>query len=430
MVTTKSTYYDSISKQPCTIFAPKKLAKKELVIHTNEGQSFAETFSEFCGKTLELNQVMHGHVTEKHCNIVNESDKAKSTVKSIFRNLLQQNSTVRLSSNVPADTKVLIIDAMRVARMVPIKKLKPRTFRRWANDVFKYIKHLPDNTVHIVFDNYTYEYNVPTKDWSTGAPRVIANIDQEFPNDSEWVDFLGNSNSKSQLMDILLKYLLKEYQMDKDILVNNRHTTYLKAKSWKTFKAADELYSQHKEADHKIVSQTVFESKKGNKTLVVAYDSDIFILLLWAASSFKSDVFFRQGKSSDKEGILYTEIYSLAEQLGEDVCKVLPAFHVLTGSDYTSFFFGKTKYTCFKRMIAHPESCFLLKSLNHPNANIGEVIEFVVRIIYNRPKSEKTLGDARYNMLFIKSKDKKKFASTKCLPPGEISLALKIKRDN
>ena len=33
-------------------------------------------------------------------------------------------------------------------------------------------------------------------------------------------------------------------------------------------------------------------------------------------------------------------------------------------------------------------------------------------------------------MLFIKSKDKKKFALTKCLPPDEISLALKIKRDN
>ena len=26
-------------------------------------------------------------------------------------------------------------------------------------------------------------------------------------------------------------------------------------------------------------------------------------------------------------------------------------------------------------MIVHPESCSLLKSLNYPNANIGEVIE-------------------------------------------------------
>ena len=68
--------------------------------------------------------------------------------------------------------------------------------------------------------------------------------------------------------------------MDKDIFVNNRHITYLKAKCWKTFKVADEIYSQHKEADHKIVSQTVFENKKGNKTLIAADDSDIFILLL------------------------------------------------------------------------------------------------------------------------------------------------------
>ena len=129
--------------------------------------------------------------------------------------------------------------------------------------------------------------------------------------------------------------------MGKGIFVNNRHTTYLKAKSWKTFKVAHELYSQHKEADHKIISQTVFESEKGNKTLVVADDSDIFILSLWAASSFKSDLFFRQGKSSNKEEILYTEIYPLAEQLGEDVCEVLPACHVLTGSNYTSFFLEK-----------------------------------------------------------------------------------------
>ena len=126
----------------------------------------------------------------------------------------------------------------------------------------------------------------------------------------------------------------------------------------------------------------------------MADDSDIFILLLWGACSFKSNVFFRQGKSSEKDRILYTEIYPLAEQLGEDVCEVLPAFHILTVGDYTSSVFGKRKYTCFKRMIVHPESSSLLKPLNHPNANIGEVIEFVLRIIYNRPKSEKTLRDA------------------------------------
>ena len=121
-------------------------------------------------------------------------------------------------------TEISIFDALRILKMVPVKKLKPGTFRRWVNNIFKYMKRLPGNTLHSVFDNYTYEYSVPTKDQSTGAPRIIANIDQELPNNSECVNFLGNSNCKSQLIDLLVKYLLEEYQMDKD--VNNRHTTY------------------------------------------------------------------------------------------------------------------------------------------------------------------------------------------------------------
>ena len=43
-------------------------------------------------------------------------------------------------------------------------------------------------------------------------------------------------------------------------------------------------------------------------------------------------------------------------------------------------------------MIVHPEICSLLKPLNHPNANTGEVIEVILQIIYNCPKSEKTSG--------------------------------------
>ena len=95
LVTTKWTYYDSISKQPCKsqnflsrksrLFVSKKSAKKKLVIPTDEGQSFAETLSEFTGKTLELKLVMHGRVTKKPWSIVNEKDKAWSKAKSIFR---------------------------------------------------------------------------------------------------------------------------------------------------------------------------------------------------------------------------------------------------------------------------------------------------------------------------------------------------------
>ena len=52
-----------------------------------------------------------------------------------------------------ADIEVLIVDPTREVKKVPFRKLKPRTFRRWVNNIFKYMKHLPGNAVHIVFDN-------------------------------------------------------------------------------------------------------------------------------------------------------------------------------------------------------------------------------------------------------------------------------------
>ena len=47
-----------------------------------------------------------------------------------------------------------------------------------------------------------------------------------------------------------------------------------------------------------------------------------------------------------------------------------------------------------------------------------------------RPRKEKTLGEVRYNTLFIKKKRKKKCSSTKALPPDSVSPSLKIKKDN
>ena len=67
-------------------------------------------------------------------------------------------------------------------------------------------------------------------------------------------------------------------------------------------------------------------------------------------------------------------------------------------------------------MLARPETIQLLESLKNENANISHVVEFILHIIYNRPKIEKTPGGTRYKMLFVGKGNKKKFASTKAIP--------------
>ena len=67
-----------------------------------------------------------------------------------------------------------------------------------------------------------------------------------------------------------------------------------------------------------------------HNTCVVADDTDVFILLLIVAD--------KETKYSQVD-ITHHDVKALAQHLRKEVCKSLPAFHVLyTGSDFTQLF--------------------------------------------------------------------------------------------
>ena len=69
---------------------------------------------------------------------------------------------------------------MRVLRMIPIAGIKPRTFKSWADAIMRYLNSMPGNILHIVFDDYKYEYDVPSKQREfSQVERVINNLDQQ-----------------------------------------------------------------------------------------------------------------------------------------------------------------------------------------------------------------------------------------------------------
>ena len=67
----------------------------------------------------------------------------------------------------------------------------------------------------------------------------------------------------------------------------------------------------------------------------------------------------------------------------------------------------------------------LMSSMNTDHVDIEKVTYFVLHIIYNCPKQEKSPEHSRYSMLYV-GKGKKKFAPTKSLPPDQKSLTMKI----
>ena len=185
-------------------FVHLKSKTKGLVIPTDEGQSFAEILTIFQGKQLDLKAIMDWPVTSNPWAIVNEDLKSRSNQKSVFRNMLQQISPNPPSTFVPPSMHASVVDAMRIVRMIPISKLKPATYRSWVIKVLDNMTSLPGDILHIVFDNYEYPYDIPSKSRVAGVPRIVSNLDQQLPRENEWSDFLSNSRNKSKVIDLVV----------------------------------------------------------------------------------------------------------------------------------------------------------------------------------------------------------------------------------
>ena len=109
----------------------------------------------------------------------------------------------------------------------------------------------------------------------------------------------------------------------------------------------------------------------------------------------------RHGTLSSKDGILYHDVTSLHNHLGDNICRIMPGFHALTGSDYTYPFFGRSKYGIFKKMSQVPGSEDLLSSFSSDSVNEKKIVDFVLYIVYNRKQTETTPGDSQYAMFLL-----------------------------
>ena len=77
-------------------------------------------------------------------------------------------------------------------------------------------------------------------------------------------------------------------------------------------------------------------------------------------------------------------------------------------------------------MLLKSELTALTQSIKVLNLNFLEVTDFVLQEIHNDPRNEKTPGNPRYAMLFLKKGKNKKFNNTKYLPFNQYLLNMKI----
>ena len=127
-------------------------------------------------------------VTSKPSSICKEENKSRANQKSLYRNHLGLLSPVPLTTTLPQGIHVSVVDA----RLMPASHLKSRTFKHWAINVLNNLNLLPGAEIHVVFDDYQYAYETPSKNRDTSEwKRIVSDLDQKLPDTKEWSSFLS-----------------------------------------------------------------------------------------------------------------------------------------------------------------------------------------------------------------------------------------------
>ena len=175
-------YYGKIERKQVKLFHKKDTKKKDLIA-CDESQSFTEIFALFDEKKmLNIRAIMEWPVFSKPWAIVNEDMKSRDNQKSLFRNGLQAMSPLTSTNTIPKDIATSIVDGMRIVRLIRVGNLQTKTFKCWIEAFVEYLISLPGSTVHLVFDDYKYEFSIPSKSRDTcNLEREINHLDQELP---------------------------------------------------------------------------------------------------------------------------------------------------------------------------------------------------------------------------------------------------------
>jgi len=171
-----------------------------------------------------------------------------------------------------------------------------------------------------------------------------------------------------------------------------------------------ELNITTEEAGARIVANVMHAVTHGiSRIIVLSADTDVFVLMVfyWNVlhSHGLSELWVKDGVG-DSTRFIPLHVLALAAQMGENLCQVLPAVHVLTRCDYTSKI--GTKHAA---LMTNPEHYLEDFGTKIDESTIDKAEEYLTQILKKETKFKKT--DQLRNELYHHSKS----VSLQQLPP-------------
>ena len=361
------------------------------------------------------------------------------------KSALMNHLESRIATNPPSSIDVQVIDA---AFFLHLCSDLPQTFDGVARVILKKVLQSDGKIIHFVSDKWITpsikDSERSGREASSGSAANFGIIGGKQTRPSNWIAALRCNNFKSAL----IKFLISSWKNDsyssmfegKVLYANVEDTCYSFRSVLDKVVRKEELtlYSTHEEADSRMFFHVSSVQAPAN-VVVRTCDTDCLVIGIGCRSNLDSGlkIWIETGLQT-KSTLRYISIDQICDDLGESLCRALPAYHAFTGCDYTSSFCRRGNVQPFKKLEKDAASQLAFSRLGKEDLeNLDEVfpqLEQFASSMYTKKKIKK-INEVRTDLFLqkYKHKDEEKISCAKkldgsTLPPCSRVLYKKCKR--
>lgn len=377
-----------------------------------------QAFGTLVGKATSAREAHSYPLTTVPLALSTEDKDLRQGSKSMLRNyMITGAAAMGAQAPMKADW---IVDGMAAVQSVFPKD----TWGEFADSLFTFCmpsKTFNPSSLVIIMDTYgKHRIKAMTQKRRGHSERkvLITEKGQAMPKGKDWNTFLQSGDNKTEL----IKFLANHYHSDSFRSKLDIPLVFTESNNtWMITSEEVLLLEQcnHHEADTRVVRHA---SLSDRPVVVVATDTDIFVLLVYAFSKVApAEKWYMK---IDKDS--YVDIGDVCRTYGKEVCDVMPAYHSLTGCDTTSYPFKVGKVKPFKKMVAHNKFSLLSSAGILPSSiqQRDNMLTFMQTVMY--PGKE----DEDYVETRIRIYDQQKMKSSLSLLPDKHSSVEHLKRSD
>lgn len=303
-----------------------------------ERNLFARILRMSLKETMNMESVLSFPITPIPLALCHPDGTMYKTNKSQLIKILESE----VKSLPPNSYDTIIYDAMSLLHALGDL---PAKYGDVVKHILKKICVQPANDIRLIFDSYKTpsikDFERNKRSHTRNTQYIITGAQQKRPPNFQ--NALLSDSFKINFITFLVDHLCNSGSSYGDIILNKKFyiTTddkcYLFIISNGLIKCEEvlKLYCLQEEADTKITFHLNLIENQSSNVVIQAIDTDLLVIILGNMHNFeKLNVWLEVGRTSNNSR-RYIDASKIYKKLGNQICSSLPAFHALTGCDYT-----------------------------------------------------------------------------------------------